>query len=65
MTLLKTTSDRVDEKGRSYTDFYLAWRHQDKFYSVRIKPSFVNNSKLLFGEAVNVPQGEALEKYLD
>ena len=64
MTLVKTESDRTDKRGRPYIDFYLAWRYQDKVYSVRISPCFYRDINMLFTEAVNVPKGEPFEKYL-
>lgn len=64
MTLLKQQSDRLDNNGKPFTDYYLAWTYNNKFYSVRVRPQFFNNYKLLFSNAVEVPIGEALEKYV-
>lgn len=65
MTLLKQTSERVDNHGKAFVDYYLAWVYENKVYCVRVRPQFFNNAKLLFSNAVNVPIGEPLEKYVD
>ena len=65
MTLLKTVSERLDNKGVPFTDFYLGWVDKDgSRHLVRVRPQFWRCNSLLEANAVNVPQGEALEKYI-
>lgn len=65
MTLLRQISERVDNRGRHYCDYFLGWRYDGKTYWVRIEPSFFKDKKFLYPCAVNVPPGETLAKYID
>lgn len=64
MTLLKTVSTRLDNNNRPFTDLYLGWVHDSKVYLVRVRPHWFVNLPLLLAQAVEVPQGEELEKYV-
>lgn len=66
MTLLKQLSERVDERGNPYTDFYLGWRNeQNQINLVRIRYVFKFDRYKLEQEVVEVPKGESFEKYID
>lgn len=65
MTLLRVVSERTDKHGKPFLDFYLAWRYEGKVYSVRVRPQFFSNQSMLHAIAIEVPQGETLEKYVD
>ena len=58
VTLLKRRSS-----NNEYLDFFVCWVHNDKFYYVRVRPSFLNDLKLMSAHAVEVPKDEPLQKY--
>lgn len=64
MTLLKTTSGRLDNSGRPWIDYYLGYVYEGHVYLVRVKPQFARDYVLMFANAVNVPSGEKLENYV-
>lgn len=63
MTLLRQVSDRLDNKGKPYLDYYLVLEYGGKNYLVRVRPQFARDYSLLFNNAIDVPKGECLEKY--
>lgn len=65
MTLLRRVSERKDSKGRNYEDFYLCWLDNGRFCFISVKPQFKSEYGYLKRQAVNVPKGESLEKYVD
>lgn len=65
MTLLKTLSERLDNKGKPFIDYYLGWRENGKVNLVRVRPQFYRDHYYLGLVAVDVPSGEVLEKYID
>lgn len=65
MTLLKQTSERLDDKGKPFIDLYLGWSHEGKVYLVRVRPQFCKDCKLTYATAREVPVGESLDKYVD
>lgn len=52
------------EGFEKYLDLYLIWRHGDKVYSVRVRPQFAKDYKLLMGSALHIEPGEIVEKYV-
>lgn len=65
MTLVKVISDRTNENGRPYEDYYLVERLESGRLSyVRVRACFPKETYYLRRFAVTVPSGEPLEKYL-
>lgn len=65
MTLLRQVSERLDNKGKPFTDYYLGWRKEGKIFVIRVRPQFYRENYYLGLVAIDVPSGEALEKYID
>lgn len=40
LKVVSKVSDRLDKKGRPFTDLYLVWTYDSKVYEVRIRPQF-------------------------
>lgn len=62
MNLIAKKSCR--EGFENYLDLFLIWEHNGKVYKVRVRPQFGHDNKVLVSRAVQVPDGEPLEKYL-
>lgn len=45
-------------------DYYLVWSYQDKVYSLRVKPTFATDKKLMFAIAETVPMDLSIEEYV-
>lgn len=58
MTLLKV------KRANDYTDFYLGWTFNNKKYFVRVRPVFPVDLDKFFAIAINVEDGDNLDKYL-
>jgi len=52
------------EGFEKYVDLYLVWQHESKVYSIRVRPQFGREYKVLVAAAQMIPSGEPLEKYL-
>lgn len=65
MTLVKQESDRLDREGNPFDNLYLVWRFEGKIKYMRIRAQFPKENKILKGQAVRVPKGEPLAKYVD
>lgn len=56
MKLVQKVSDRKDNNGNPFTDLFLVWEHDNKEYSVRVRPCFSRDYKLLLSEAAKDTQ---------
>lgn len=65
MTLVKQESDRLDRDGNPFVNLFLCWRYEGKIHYLRIRPQFKKEYRILKGQAVHVPLGEPLAKYVD
>jgi len=65
MTLLKVVSERKDKNGNAFIDLYLAWKHQEKYFAVRVKSCFPCDTSKLFAEAVECESLDNFQKYVD
>lgn len=51
------------EGFETFTDLYLVWQHNEKFYKVRIRPQFGKDLKCLIASALHVEPGDPVEKF--
>jgi len=40
LRVISEKSERLDNKGKPFTDLYLCWTYEGKDYKVRIRPQF-------------------------
>ena len=64
MKFLRQFSNRLNNSGRSFVDYYLCWEYKGHKYAVRIEPSFSSDYSKFYAIAEEVPQGEDINKYL-
>lgn len=64
MTLVKIESDRVNELGQPYDNLLLCWRFDGKICYTKIKCVFPSEFRALKAQAIRVPKGEPLAKYV-
>lgn len=48
LRVVSKVSERLDQKGKPFTDLYLVWTYNEKEYQVRIRPQFYTDFAKLF-----------------